>query len=208
MATQASSCRRFCAAWRRAGEENRPLLRAISPTAFKAAQQLADRARAQSVEGTILTVVREMAEAAQQASAKTVTILSRLMQEIVTAARQSVARTPDLLAHVETGWCGRCGRAGPGDVPGGHLALTAASQFKASWQKHQRHTACQEGGVTIEEEFGYEVVFLLRGESLDVEAIRHTIIEMGGVSTVVAGDASCLKCIRIRARRVRFSITA
>src|SRR5205085_10776868 len=40
----------------------------------------------------------------------------------------------------------------------------------------------KKGRVTIEEEFGYEVVFLLRGEKLDVEGIRQTIIDMGGVS--------------------------
>ncbi|HEV2660632.1 MAG TPA: hypothetical protein VGU68_08500, partial [Ktedonobacteraceae bacterium] len=40
---------------------------------------------------------------------------------------------------------------------------------------------------------GYEVVFLLRGQQLDVEGIRQTIIDMGGVSTVVAGDEKMLK---------------
>ncbi len=33
----------------------------------------------------------------------------------------------------------------------------------------------------------------MRGEQLDVEAIRQTIIDMGGVSTVVAGDEKMLK---------------
>jgi dihydroxyacetone kinase-like predicted kinase len=47
--------------------------------------------------------------------------------------------------------------------------------------------------VTVEEEFGYEVVFLLEGENLDVDSIRQTIIAMGGVSTVVAGDKTLLK---------------
>ena len=47
--------------------------------------------------------------------------------------------------------------------------------------------------MTVEEEFGYEVVFLLEGENLDVEGIRQTIIDMGGVSTVVAGDSTLLK---------------
>jgi DAK2 domain fusion protein YloV len=51
----------------------------------------------------------------------------------------------------------------------------------------------KKGRVQIEEEFGYEVVFLLRGEHLDVEGIRQSIIDMGGVSTVVAGDEKMLK---------------
>src|SRR6266852_8039290 len=54
-------------------------------------------------------------------------------------------------------------------------------------------TQPKKGRVTIEEEFGYEVVFLLRGEKLDVARIRQTIIDMGGVSTVVAGDEKMLK---------------
>ncbi len=54
-------------------------------------------------------------------------------------------------------------------------------------------THIKKGRVSVEEEFGYEVVFLLRGEKLDVEAIRQTIIDMGGVSTVVAGDEKMLK---------------
>src|SRR5262249_15171001 len=41
--------------------------------------------------------------------------------------------------------------------------------------------------------FGYEVVFLLHGENLDLELIRDTITGMGGVSTVVAGDSKLLK---------------
>src|SRR5579885_2052956 len=60
------------------------------------AQQLAYRAVLKPVEGTILTVVRETAEAAQ-ASAQRGDDLVALIQEMVTAARQSVARTPDLL---------------------------------------------------------------------------------------------------------------
>src|SRR5258708_2400845 len=51
----------------------------------------------------------------------------------------------------------------------------------------------KKGRVTIDEEFGYEVVFLLRGEKLDVEKIRQAITDMGGVSTVVAGDEKLLK---------------
>src|SRR5579864_90291 len=64
--------------------------------AMQAAQQLAYRAVLKPVEGTILTVIRETAEAAQ-ISASQVDDLVSLMQDIVMAARQSVARTPDLL---------------------------------------------------------------------------------------------------------------
>src|SRR5207245_70201 len=64
--------------------------------ALDEAQRLAYRAVIKPVEGTILTVIRETAEAAQL-SAQRGDDLVALMQEIIIAARQSVARTPELL---------------------------------------------------------------------------------------------------------------
>src|SRR5437870_2950389 len=64
--------------------------------ALEEAPRLAYRAVLKPVEGTILTVVRESAEAAK-ISAQRGDDLVGLMQEVVIAARMSVARTPDLL---------------------------------------------------------------------------------------------------------------
>src|SRR5256884_8015363 len=169
--------------------------------ALQEASHLAYRAVIKPVEGTILTVVRESAEAARK-SAERDDDLVGLMQEVVIAARMSVARTPDLLPTlkqagvVDSGGQGFCtilegiwryirGEAVYLGVAG-EAALSAAAP--ASLKEH-----AQKGRVTIEEEFGYEVVFLLHGENLDLDRIRQTIIEMGGVSTVVAGDEKMLK---------------
>ncbi len=162
--------------------------------AMQEAERLAYRAVIKPVEGTILTVVRESAAAARH-SAERGDDLVALMQEVVNAARQAVARTPDLLPTlkqagvVDAGGQGFCtilegvwrymrGEAGP--------AASPATQSTAE-------PAARKGRVSIEEEYGYEVVFLLRGSGLDVERIRQTIIDMGGVSTVVAGDEKLLK---------------
>src|SRR5260370_42003748 len=64
--------------------------------ALEQAAQLAYRAVIKPVEGTILTVVRETAEAARRSPNQNDDFLTQ-MQEIVTAARQSVVRTPELL---------------------------------------------------------------------------------------------------------------
>src|SRR6266851_6976525 len=64
--------------------------------AMQAAQQLAYRAVLKPVEGTILTVVRETAEAARVGAERGDDLVT-LVQEMVMAARQSVASTPDLL---------------------------------------------------------------------------------------------------------------
>ena len=164
-------------------------------TAMREAQRLAYRAVIKPVEGTILTVVRETAEAAQS-SAERGDDLVGLLQEMVLAARQAVARTPELLpilkqaGVVDAGGQGLCAllegiwQYARGEASGLSLAASAPQRAAPDVKK---------GVVSVEEEFGYEVVFLLRGEELDVESIRQTIIDMGGVSTVVAGDEKLLK---------------
>ncbi len=183
--------------------------------ALQEASRLAYRAVLKPVEGTILTVVRESAEAAKMSSERGDDLVG-LMQEVVSAARQSVTRTPDLLPTlkqagvVDAGGQGFCtilegiwryigGEAGvytstavtqaTNDARGASAVSTEAARQAAFPQA----PIAKKGRVTIEEEFGYEVVFLLRGEKLDVEGIRQTIIDMGGVSTVVAGDEKMLK---------------
>jgi uncharacterized protein len=169
--------------------------------ALEEASRLAYRAVLKPVEGTILTVVRESAEAAK-ISAQRGDDLVGLMQEVVIAARLSVARTPDLLPTlkqagvVDSGGQGFCTilegiwRYIRGEAV--HLgAVETAALSPATPTSNEAHA--KKGRVTIEEEFGYEVVFLLRGENLDVDRIRQTIIDMGGVSTVVAGDEKMLK---------------
>jgi DAK2 domain fusion protein YloV len=167
--------------------------------ALDEAQRLAYRAVIKPVEGTILTVVRETAEAAM-ASAKRGDDLVMMMQESIVAARQSVARTPDLLPTlkqagvVDAGGQGFCTiLEGVWRYVRGESGQVTTSSFLASSTDAVLDSAMKKGRVKIEEEFGYEVVFLLQGEKLDVEGIRQSIIDMGGVSTVVAGDEKMLK---------------
>jgi uncharacterized protein len=167
--------------------------------ALDEAQRLAYRAVIKPVEGTILTVVRETAEAAM-ASAKRGDDLVLMMQESIIAARQSVARTPDLLPTlkqagvVDAGGQGFCTiLEGVWRYIRGESGQVTTASLLASSAKPEFESAVKKGRVKIEEEFGYEVVFLLRGTKLDVESIRQSIIDMGGVSTVVAGDETMLK---------------
>jgi DAK2 domain fusion protein YloV len=161
--------------------------------AFQEASKIAYRAVIRPVEGTILTVIREVAEAAQRGAAQGDDIVAQ-MQEIVTAARQAVAKTPDLLPILK--------QAGVVDSGGQGLTMFLegiwrytrgeAIQFSVI-EAPVSLTEVKKGRISVEEEFGYEVVFLLRGQHLNVEEIRNTITQMGGVSTVVAGDAKLLK---------------
>ncbi len=173
--------------------------------ALQEASKLAYRAVLKPVEGTILTVVRETAEAAKL-SAERGDDLVGLMQEVIIAARQSVARTPDLLPTlkqagvVDAGGQGFCTLLeGIGHYIRGETTASQAASIPAHngstplVTQVAPQTHIKKGRVTVEEEFGYEVVFLLRGSNLDVEGIRQAIVDMGGVSTVVAGDEKMLK---------------
>ncbi|HZR40959.1 MAG TPA: DAK2 domain-containing protein [Ktedonobacteraceae bacterium] len=163
--------------------------------AFQEASRLAYRAVIRPVEGTILTVVRETADAAKK-SAERGDDLATQMQEIVIAARQSVARTPDLLPTLKQAGVVDAGGQGFCTLLEGVLRYIrgeAGIGNSTSIVQPRQETHVMKGRVTVEEEFGYEVVFLLRGSNLDVEKIRQTIIDMGGVSTVVAGDEKLLK---------------
>lgn len=162
--------------------------------AMQEAQRLAYRAVIKPVEGTILTVVRETAEAAA-VSAERGDDLVGLIQEMVVAARQSVTRTPDLLPTLKQAGVVDSGGQGFFTVLEGiSRYIRGEAGVSTEVQPAQPPLpSVKKGVVTVEEEFGYEVVFLLRGERLDVEQIRQTILDMGGVSTVVAGDEKMLK---------------
>src|SRR5579884_2029711 len=177
--------------------------------AMQESERMTYRAVIKPVEGTILTVIRKSAEAAKR-SAERDDDLVGLMQEVVTAARQAVAETPELLpilkqaGVVDSGGQGYCtilegiwryirGEASQVAPPAGPVGIITPSAVVPAKAAATQEPAVMKGRVKIEEEYGYEVVFLLKGEKLDVETIRQTIIDMGGVSTVVAGDDRMLK---------------
>jgi DAK2 domain fusion protein YloV len=170
-------------------------------TAFQEASQLAYRAVIKPVEGTILTVVRESASAALQSAERQSDLVTE-MQDIVNAARQSVAHTPELLPTLKQAGVVDAGGQGFFTILEGILrymrgestdSLPTAESTSTEGLHSSTEMLTKKGRVTIEEEFGYEVVFLLHGTHLDVEKIRQTIIDMEGVSTVVAGDEKMLK---------------
>ncbi|HEY7782147.1 MAG TPA: DAK2 domain-containing protein [Ktedonobacterales bacterium] len=169
----------------------------ITPADFAAAlglaAQMAYRAVIKPVEGTILTVVRESAEAAQRSAAGGAD-MTVLLTDIVTAARAAVAKTPDLLPTLKQAGVVDAGGQGLTTIFEGMLRFARGEPTQLSpAQERAESEDVHRGRVSIEEEYGYEVVFLLRGENLNIDEIRDTITRMGGVSTVVAGDTRLLK---------------
>jgi uncharacterized protein len=162
--------------------------------ALQESARLAYSAVIKPVEGTILTVIRESAEAARQSAAEGAN-LSTMLGDTVRAAQASVARTPDLLPTLKQAGVVDAGGEGLATILEGIWRYSRGESLTMNTRERREEEAesHQKGRVSVEEEFGYEVVFLLEGTGLDVDGIRQTIIDMGGVSTVVAGDETLLK---------------
>jgi len=139
------------------------------------------------VEGTILTVAREAADAAV-AAAEENNDLRYVLERTVMEARHSVARTPSLLQVLAD--------AGVVDAGGQGLFVILEGALRFMRGEEVGELPIIEAGVKLEtpvgEEYGYETMFILKGESLNVEEIREAIAAMGE-SVLVVGDSRTVK---------------
>ena len=151
---------------------------------------------AKPVEGTILTVIREAADAAG-ATAEQSNDIEVVLTATVEAAEKAVAKTPSLLPILREAGVVDSGGQGLFRLFQGalhHLKGLAPVKVAAGTGR-----AAAVAGSTlaarIDEGFGYETMFLLQahlGKPLDVDAIRDHL-ESIGESVLVAGDARALK---------------
>ncbi|HEV7604318.1 MAG TPA: DAK2 domain-containing protein, partial [Candidatus Limnocylindrales bacterium] len=152
---------------------------------------------ARPVEGTILTVIREAAEAAVIA-AEHDNDLEVVLTATVAAAERSVAKTPSLLAILrEAGVVDAGGQGLYRLFQGALLEMVGRSPAGAVGAQARTGAAIKPSTLVAhaDEGFGYETMFLLRpngSASLDVDAIRDHL-ESIGESVLVAGDGRALK---------------
>jgi fatty acid kinase len=151
---------------------------------------------ARPVEGTILTVIREAADAAV-ATAEETNDIEVVLAATVEAAEKSVARTPSLLPILREAGVVDSGGQGLFRLFQGalHHLRGLAPVKAAAGAGRSAATAGSTLAARIDEGFGYETMFLLQahpGKPLDVDAIRDHL-ESIGESVLVAGDARALK---------------
>ena len=154
------------------------------------------RAVTAPVEGTILTVAREAAAAAVRAVDEDGVIdLTELLEIMVAAGGDALARTPDLLPVLKKAGVVDSGGQGLLYILEGMLRLTRGEDVLslngASKLEHSRQQAAE---LEPEDErgYGYDVQFLMRGEGLNVDAVRAAIDAMGW-STLVVGSSQLIK---------------
>jgi hypothetical protein len=155
---------------------------------------------AKPVEGTILTVIRESAEAAVSAAEETNDIES-VLAVTVEAAEKSVARTPSLLAILREAGVVDSGGLGVHRLFQGALRYLAGHEPVMSAARRPSAARIPTPAMVstvvahADEGFGYETMYLLQalpGRPLDADAIRDHL-ESIGESVLVAGDSRAIK---------------
>jgi DAK2 domain fusion protein YloV len=146
------------------------------------------------VEGTILTVISDASAVAQKQAEKNPADLIGIVEAAVNEAKESVARTPNLLpALLEAGVVDAGGQ-------GLYILLDGAMRFlkgeleDLQFRKPQMVSANISATKNInitsteeEEAYGYCTNFLVEGDNLDPEKIKRKL-DGRGQSLVVAGD--------------------
>ena len=152
---------------------------------------------AKPVEGTILTVIRESADAAVLA-AELDNDIETVLAATVDAGEKSVARTPSLLAILREAGVVDSGGQGLYRLFQGAL-LHLVGRAPAGAARDRAHAGAGAKASTLvahaDEGFGYETMYLLQPNgagALDVDAIRDHL-ESIGESVLVAGDTRALK---------------
>ncbi len=146
------------------------------------------------VEGTILTVIREAAAAAQAKSSSNNTDMLSVMETVVEEAKASVARTPSLLPVLRQAGVVDAGGQGLYVVFEGALRYLRGEPAEAEPAETAPVAAPIIAAQKPDEkaQYGYCTEFLLHGKTLDPEAIRDKLTTLGE-SVLVVGDASMIR---------------
>ena len=146
------------------------------------------------VEGTILTVIREAATAAQAKSSSNNTDMLSVMETVVEEAKASVARTPTLLPVLRQAGVVDAGGQGLYVVFEGALRYLRGEPEEAG----PADTAPVANPIITAQnpaekvQYGYCTEFLLHGKALNPEAIREKLITLGE-SVLVVGDEAMIR---------------
>lgn len=153
-------------------------------TAMEQGAKTAYRGVIRPVEGTILTVAREMAEEAERAAAESNDLVT-ILERVVHHGRDTVARTPDLLPVLAEAGVVDAGGQGFYVIMEGMLLHLKGETVLDEEASVPMAEALEAAHATAEGEYGYDVQFIIVGDGLDVPAIRADIDAMGECALVV-----------------------
>jgi uncharacterized protein len=161
----------------------------IAARALRGATDAAYRAVRRPVEGTMLSVIRELAEAAE-AEAPRRTPLADLLVTLVREGEAAVARTPEQLQVLRDAGVVDAGGAGLVELVRGVAAAVSGTPLPEAPPADERPAI-----EAIHQElsrYRYCTVFVIEGDDLDREALEGRLEKIGD-SLLVVGDASAIK---------------
>ncbi len=169
-----------------------------APSMVKAMQEGADTAYKgviKPVEGTILTVAREIAKGCAEAAQNTDDLVA-ILDHMVARGKEAVARTPDQLPILKQAGVVDSGGQGYFIILEGMLRYLQGEtvQFDPSLDAAvdlQVQPAAIDAG-DVKEGYNYDVQFIVLGRKMDVNKLRDTISAMGQ-SALIVGDAEAVK---------------
>ncbi len=151
------------------------------------------------VEGTILTVAREAASAAQEKAASGIDDPLSIMEVVVSAAKESVANTPSLLPVLMEAGVVDAGGQGLYTILEGALHYLKGEmdelEFRKPWIIASSTPVAAKMPQMVTTEvvpYGYCTGFLLKGEGLNPDKIRLKL-KRKGESLIVVGDDSTVR---------------
>jgi DAK2 domain fusion protein YloV len=166
--------------------------------ALRQASETAYKALANPVEGTILTVIREAASAAQKSVASGNGDVISVLEATVNGASESVANTPNLLPVLQEAGVVDAGGQGLYTLLEGALLYLKGEEEQIQYRKSRviagsvPETPKPLPMTAKEEHYGYCTQFVLTGENLDPDKLRKDLKDKGQ-SLIVVGDKSFIR---------------
>ena len=172
------------------GETDEPMIDAdATARALRGASDAAYRAVRRPVEGTMLSVIRELAEEAE-ARAPEHPPIGELLLDLVRRGEDALARTPEQLQVLKDAGVVDAGGAGLVELVRGVAAAVTGEPIPEPppIEEHLSHDAIHQELS----QFRYCTVFLIEGEDLDRDALEEELEQLGD-SLLVVGDPSAIK---------------
>ena len=154
--------------------------------AFQGARDAAYRAVREPVEGTMLSVIREMAEESEGSSGE----IAPLLAAIVRRGEEALARTPEQLDVLREAGVVDAGGAGLLEIVRGLSAAVSGEELPPATAEHEELSS-----EAIHQElsrYRYCTTFVIEGDELDADEIETELAKLGD-SLLVVGDAEALK---------------
>jgi DAK2 domain fusion protein YloV len=150
--------------------------------AFRSASDAAYRAVKKPVEGTMLTAIRAMADAAEKKPD---------LESIIAAGDATVVKTREMLPVLKEAGVVDAGAAGLVEIVRG-IAAALSGEPLAEMPEHDHGEAGIEAIHQELSRYRYCTVFVVEGDHLDAEALEGELEQIGD-SLLVVGDPSALK---------------